>query len=99
MTVDYDAPRNPPEEEPAINVLEMARTRGVSDSRSEPIDESENDESVDLPEVDLSESGLIVHVLPQQTDEFLCESCFLVCHRSQLAEGSDGQHTCLSCHA
>ena len=97
MATDYDAPRNPPEEGPSVDALVAARTPGALITRPPLIDESEADESADLPEVDLSEIGLVVHVIPQQDDEFLCESCFLVCHRSQLAEGPDDRQWCQSC--
>lgn len=103
MTTDYDAPRTAPEdEEPVSDVLEMTRVRGArgaAATRVPLIDDTETDESMELPEADLSETGLTVHVVPQQHDEFLCESCFLVCHRSQLAQHADGQQICLGCHA
>ncbi len=35
---------------------------------------------------DLSHEELAVEVMPRQEDEFTCMSCFLVHHRSQLAD-------------
>ena len=37
------------------------------------------------PGADLSGEELTVRVVPKQLDEFTCMSCFLVRHRSQLA--------------
>ena len=42
-------------------------------------------ESLELPGADLSGEELTVRVVPRQADEFTCMSCFLVRHRSQLA--------------
>ena len=39
-------------------------------------------------------------VIPMQGDEFICSECFLVKHRSQLAETTaDGQPICKECAA
>ena len=40
-----------------------------------------------------------VRVLPRQADEFTCGRCFLVHHRSQLAEERNGQPICRECAA
>ncbi|RFT27574.1 dUTPase, partial [Gardnerella vaginalis] len=41
-----------------------------------------------------------VTVIPMQGDEFICSECFLVKHRSQLAQMSqDGQPICKECAA
>ncbi|MCP2282083.1 protein of unknown function (DUF4193) [Promicromonospora umidemergens] len=37
--------------------------------------------------------------LPRQADEFTCSSCFLVHHRSQLAEEKSDQLVCTECAA
>ena len=39
-----------------------------------------------FPGADLSHEELAVEVMPRQDDEFTCMSCFLVHHRSQLAD-------------
>ncbi len=49
-------------------------------------DEAEAAESFELPGADLSHEELAVEVRPRQDDEFTCMSCFLVHHRSQLAD-------------
>jgi hypothetical protein len=56
-------------------------------------------EGFELPGADLSGEELTVRVLPMQTDEFRCSRCFLVHHRSQLAEERDGQPVCRECAA
>jgi hypothetical protein len=38
-------------------------------------------------------------VLPKQEDEFTCDSCFLVHHRSQLAHEKKGRLVCRDCAA
>ncbi|MGH3284396.1 MAG: DUF4193 family protein, partial [Streptosporangiaceae bacterium] len=38
-------------------------------------------------------------VIPRQADEFTCSRCFLVHHRSQLAEDRNGQLVCRECAA
>ena len=42
---------------------------------------------------------LTVRVLPKQSDEFTCSSCFLVHHRSQLASDKGGRLVCRECAA
>jgi hypothetical protein len=47
----------------------------------------EEDESVlDLARGDEKSETLVTKVLPQQTNEFTCRNCFLVKHKSQLAD-------------
>ena len=52
---------------------------------------------LDLPGADLSAEELTVRVLPRQADEFTCKSCFLVHHRSQLAD--EKSMVCTDCAA
>ena len=44
-----------------------------------------------------SNEELTVRVVPKQADEFVCSSCFLVHHHSQLALRKDGQQFCTDC--
>jgi hypothetical protein len=54
--------------------------------RAEEKDDDEEEETViELTREERAES-LAVKVLPQQSDEFTCRNCFLVKHRSQLAD-------------
>jgi hypothetical protein len=61
------------------------------------VDETELAESLELPGADLSNEELAVQVLPRQADEFTCSKCFLVHHRSQLAQERDGLPICRDC--
>ena len=54
-------------------------------------------QSFELPGADLSHEELTVRVLPRQSDEFTCASCFLVKSRSQLAEERNGKPYCVDC--
>ena len=91
---DYDAPRVKPEEQEKDEALEEARAKLASNG--DKVDDEPNlDEAITLPGADLSGVELEVEVVPQQSDEFTCMSCFLVRHRSQLAAGS--QNHCLDC--
>ena len=45
----------------------------------------------------LSGEDLTVRVVPKQADEFTCSKCFLVHHRSRLAEEQHGQPICRDC--
>ena len=51
-----------------------------------PPEEEEEDDSVLALERDERVEPLAVKVVPPQANEFTCKSCFLVKHRSQLAD-------------
>jgi Domain of unknown function (DUF4193) len=96
--IDYDAPRQPTAELEDNGLTELDALSGAKRSpRVEP-DEAETAESFDLPGADLSGEELTVAVVPMQSDEFRCARCFLVHHRSQLAEQSNGEEICRECH-
>jgi len=40
---------------------------------------------------------MTVKVVPKQADEFTCSVCFLVHHRSRLAEDNGGRLICRDC--
>src|SRR5690625_7348315 len=64
------------------------------------VDETEFNESLELPGADLSDQELAVRVLPRQADEFTCSKCFLVHHHSQLVGTTkDGGYLCRDCAA
>ena len=92
MATDYDAPRKT-EEDRANESLEALKTT------SAVVDEDEADlaDSFELPGADLSHEELQVTVLPEQSDEFTCASCFLVRHRSQIAREKGGLAYCVDC--
>lgn len=97
MATDYDAPRKN-EEELSQNSIEELKARRT-DTQSAVVDEDETEaaEGFELPGADLSGEELMVRVLPAQSDEFTCASCFLVRHRSQAAREQDGLLYCTDC--
>ncbi len=101
MATDYDAPRRSEADDLAEDSLEELKARrNENQSGVVDVDESETAESFELPGADLSGlSGedLTVRVVPKQADEFTCSKCFLVHHRSRLAEESNGQYICRDC--
>ena len=99
MATDYDAPRKQEDElkEDSIEELQTRRTDAQSGTVDEDEDEAAAAESFELPGADLSNEELSVVVLPAQEDEFTCGSCFLVRHRSQIAEERGGVKYCVEC--
>lgn len=99
MAVDYDAPRATTVEEE----LETDSLEGLQAAQADKMSESDDDdgeiiESYDLPDLDISGEDLNVDVVPKQANEFTCASCFLVLHRSRLAETlPNGDKICLDC--
>jgi uncharacterized protein DUF4193 len=101
MATDYDAPRRSETDELAEDSLEELKARrNENQSGVVDVDTDAPDENYELPGADLSGlSGeeLTVKVLPKQADEFTCSRCFLVHHRSRLAEEHNGQYVCRDC--
>jgi hypothetical protein len=100
MATDYDAPRRTDDSglgEDSLEELKARRTEAQSGQVDQ--DEAELAEGFELPGADLSGEELTVKVQPMQNDEFRCSSCFLVHHRSQLAEHRNGQPVCKECAA
>ena len=98
MATDYDAPRKN-EEELSQNSIEELKARRT-DTQSAVVDEDEAEaaEGFELPGADLSGEELMVRVLPAQSDEFTCASCFLVQKNKRLAyTEEDGSKICLDC--
>jgi hypothetical protein len=86
MATDYDAPRKTDDEASEESIEELKARRHDKNSGKVDEDETEAAESFELPGADLSNEELSVEVKPKQDDEFTCMSCFLVHHRSQLAD-------------
>lgn len=97
MATDYDAPRKTDEESREDSIEELKNRRNDKNSGKVDEDEAEAAESFELPGADLSHEELTVRVLPRQSDEFICASCFLVKSRSQLAEERNGKPYCVDC--
>ena len=97
MATDYDQPRRSDADEPEDSLEELKARRADSQSCAVDVDEVEVAESFELPGADLSGEELTVRVLPKQSDEFTCSSCFLVHHRSQLDSDKGGRMICKEC--
>ena len=97
MATDYDAPRKSDEEMSEDSLEELKSRRNDKTSGQVDEDEVEAAEAFELPGADLSHEELTVRVLPKQADEFTCASCFLVKHRTQLAESRNGLDYCVDC--
>lgn len=99
MATDYDAPRKTEDEASEESIEELKTRRLDNASGTVDVDETELNESLELPGADLSNEELAVRVIPRQADEFTCSQCFLVHHRSQLAKEKNGQLICRDCAA
>lgn len=98
MATDYDAPRRSEADELAEDSLEELKARrNETQSGVVDVDEDATAENFELPGADLSGEELTFKVLPKQADEFTCSKCFLVHHRSRLAEEHNGQYICRDC--
>lgn len=99
MATDYDAPRRSQDDELAEDSLEELKARR-NEAQSGVVDEEpDTAESFELPGADLSGEELSIKVMPKQADEFTCSRCFLVHHRSRLAEERNGLPVCRDCAA
>jgi Domain of unknown function (DUF4193) len=97
VATDYDAPRSAEtddDQEQSLEALKARRAEAAADlgDEADPFEAE-----LDLPGADLSAEELTVRVLPRQADEFTCKSCFLVHHRSQLAD--ERSMVCTDCAA
>ena len=99
MATDYDSPRKTDDDLTEDSLQELQARRMDQSSNTVDIDPDEAAEGLELPGADLSGEELAIRVIPRQADEFTCSRCFLVHHRSQLAEDRDGQAICRECAA
>jgi formylmethanofuran dehydrogenase subunit E len=101
MATDYDAPRRGEVDDLSEDSIEELKARRAeAQSGTIDVDETELNEALELPGADLSSLSseeLTVRVLPKQSDEFTCSSCFLVHHRSRLARERNGKFICRDC--
>jgi len=97
VATDYDAPRKNEDDVREDSLEELKGRRNDSQSAVVDEDEAEAADSFELPGADLSNEELQVMVLPAQSDEFTCASCFLVRHRSQVASERNGLFYCKDC--
>jgi hypothetical protein len=99
MAIDYDAPRQAPEEEDTVPLEAAAVKQPTAGGAAIDADEGDIADSYELPGADLSKEELLVQIVPVQADEFTCMSCFLVHHRGQLAREKDGKKYCTECES
>ena len=99
MATDYDSPRKTDDDLTEDSLQELQARRMDQSSNTVDIDPDEAAEGLELPGADLSNEELTFRVIPRQADEFTCSRCFLVHHRSQLAEERGGQLVCRECAA
>jgi hypothetical protein len=97
MATDYDAPRKSEEDLNEDSIEELKTRRAEKPTAVVEEDETELADGYVLPGADLSGEELLVRVLPAQSDEFTCASCFLVRHRSQIAREKNGLLYCRDC--
>ena len=99
MATDYDTPRKTDDDVDQDSLEELKARRSDKTASAVDVDEFDAAEGLELPGADLSNEELAVRVLPKQADEFTCASCFLVHHRSRLAEHNGSQYICRDCAA
>ncbi|MDP9886360.1 hypothetical protein J2W21_003893 [Sinomonas atrocyanea] len=98
MAADYDELRSDVKES-QNDSLEAVKSASAPDPQSvvRELDGDDSGESGDLPGGEILTGELAVQVIPQGEDEFVCQSCFLVRHRSQKAVEKDGNAYCRDC--
>ncbi|MBA4025323.1 MAG: dUTPase [Gordonia sp.] len=95
MATDYDAPRTAgPDADDEVSLEALTARR--AETAAVDVDDTDDGDAFELPGADLSGEELTVRVVPKQSDEFTCMSCFLVHHRSRLATGQN-QLLCRDC--
>ncbi|TQC40045.1 DUF4193 domain-containing protein [Rhodococcus sp. WS4] len=95
MATDYDTPRVTESDETDTSLEQLTASRKDTQSPVVDVEDTDTAESFELPGTDLSGEELTDHVIPKQADEFTCTSCFLVHHRSRLADPA--QLICRDC--
>jgi hypothetical protein len=99
MARDFDARRNADAEEDELQEQSLetlkAQRAGAVAYLGDDVDALEVE--LDPPDVDVRDEDMSLRVLPRQADEFTCTRCFLVHHRSQLADA--GRAVCSDCAA
>ncbi|RAV34388.1 DUF4193 domain-containing protein [Corynebacterium heidelbergense] len=98
MATDYDAPRRRGDEDIETDSLEGLKAAEKAEPDVDDTDDGEIVEPYDVPMADLSGEELSGTVIPRQADEFTCSVCFLVQHRSRIAENAgDNEYICVDC--
>lgn len=97
MAQDYDEDR-PDVAEASERVLKDVQKIDAPNAKSvqSDLDETDLSEGQELPGAIVLDE-LVVEVIPQGSDEFVCGECFSVRHRSQAAGESNGMTICREC--
>jgi hypothetical protein len=93
---DYDAPRHRVAELEHDSLEDLKARHATTQSPTADVDEPEGD-NFELPGAETLEEELSVPVVQMQADEFRCDRCFLVHHRSQLVTRPSGERLCRDC--
>lgn len=98
MAQDYDEAR-PDVAEASERTLKDVRQMDAPSAKSVQMDLEETDlaEGTELPGAIVLDE-LVVEVVPQAADEFVCGECFSVRHRSQAAKTMAGVTICRDCN-
>lgn len=97
MATDYDTPRTNHDEEQTEQSLEALKARRNESAADLGDDADPFEAELDLPGGDLGDEELAIRVIPKQADEFTCQSCWMVHHRSQLVD--EKKMVCRDCAA
>lgn len=90
MAADYDEVR-PDVAEESEKTLKDVKKIEAPDAKSvhKDLDETDFTEGAELPGAIVSEE-LEIEVIPQGQDEFVCNECFTIRHRSQAVDSASG---------
>ncbi|MGF7236941.1 MAG: DUF4193 family protein [Frankia sp.] len=99
MARDFDARRGADVEDDELSEqsLETLKAQRATTAADLGDDVDALEAALDLPDADVRDEELAVRVMPRQSDEFTCTSCYLVHHRSQLAD--EHRAVCTDCAA
>jgi hypothetical protein len=92
---DYDTPRPPIVDLEDDGVEELKASRTGAQSPTFDLDEAKA--GFGSAAGDITDEELTVAVVPMRSDEFRCARCFLVHHRSQLADRRGDDDICQEC--
>jgi hypothetical protein len=96
MATDYDQPRKGEDDHESLQALQEREPE--SRARSD-YEDADNPGILEMSHQDLANEEMVVVVLPPQADEFTCQSCFLVKHRSQIARETKNGAFCSECES
>ena len=97
MAQDYDEAR-PDVAEASERTLKAVQEMDAPNAKSvhSEMEETDLSDGTELPGAIVLDE-LVVEVVPQAADEFVCGECFVVRHRSQAAKEVDGVKICRDC--